>query len=116
LQRLFDYLDRSIVIGQQFQPFPTCLVAVMTLELAANETFRAAAKGAFSRWLDDLERLMAEAIAASPRAKSLEARSLAEFFLATLEGSLILARAREDRTVLERNVTSFKNHLRRLLS
>jgi hypothetical protein len=113
---VFDYLDRSIVIGQQFQPFPTCLVAVMTLELAANNTFRTAAKEAFTRWLDDLERLMSDAIAASPGAKNLDARSLAELFLATLEGSLILARAREDRTVIERNVTSFKNHLRHLLS
>ncbi len=116
VQRVFDYLDRVVVIVESLQPFPTCLVGVLTLEMAAAiPAFRAAAQSSFDQWLGDVEHLIGDALAASKK-PHLNAQGIAEFFVATLEGSLILARAREDRTIIERNVGAFKSYLRAALA
>jgi TetR/AcrR family transcriptional regulator, transcriptional repressor for nem operon len=109
VRRVFEYLDRTIRIGSQIKPYPTCLVAVMTLELSASGSIHAAARESFTRWLGDLEKLISEA--ASARSIDLDARSTAEFFLSTLEGSLMLARACEDTGIIDRSVDAFKSYL-----
>lgn len=114
--RVFDYLDQVVEVGRQMQPMPTCLVAILTLELgAAHPKFQRAAHAAFTRWLDYVEKLFADAFAAVARPPEPSARDLAEYFLANLEGSLILARARGDRDVIVRNMDRFRDHLRMLL-
>ena len=114
-QRLLDYLDRAMLVGDSVPPYPTCLLAVLTLELAAaNPTFRSASHKAFGRWLDDVEKLINEAAIASK--KDLKPRELAELFVATLEGSLIMARARGDHAIIEKNVASFREYMRLALS
>lgn len=105
VERLFAYVDRVMEVGGSVQPFPSCLVGLLTLELgAAHSEFRAAANEAFGRWLDQLEALIADA---SPK---VNAREIAELFLATLQGALILARARGDATVIETSLEAFKRY------
>ena len=107
LKRILDCVD--------LEPFPTCLLAVLTLELGSDDqVFRNAARSAYERVLDSVEALMTEALATEPNGHN--PRALAELYLATMEGSLILARAKEDRTIIENNIAAFKKYLYHLKS
>jgi TetR/AcrR family transcriptional repressor of nem operon len=113
--RLFAYIDGMIEYGRTTLPYPTCLVSLLTLEMGNHPPFRAAAEATFGRWLDQLEPLFDGAIRASKADLPMTARDLAEYFLATTEGSLILARARNDRTVVEQTLAMFRDQLSGIL-
>jgi AcrR family transcriptional regulator len=94
------------------QPSPACLVAILTLELGADDVgLRDAAKQSFERVLDCLTSLMTEVVAQSPK-KDLDPRAAAELYLATIEGALILARARGDISIVRSQINAFKSYLK----
>jgi TetR/AcrR family transcriptional repressor of lmrAB and yxaGH operons len=69
-----------------------CALATVTLETAAvDERLAAACRTGFDSWIDPLRRRLAAAGVPEP-----DAAELATLILATLEGGLILARARRD--------------------
>jgi TetR/AcrR family transcriptional regulator, lmrAB and yxaGH operons repressor len=73
-----------------------CPIATVTLEATSgSQTMRDAAASAFRSWLEPLERRL---LAAGFGAKAAERRAL--LVLASIEGALILARARRDLTPL----------------
>jgi TetR/AcrR family transcriptional repressor of nem operon len=95
------------------QPSPACLVAVLTLELGSDDlSLREAARGAFERVLDCLEAVMNEVITVSPPKQDLKPRELAELYLATIEGALILARARGDSSIVRSHIHAFSSYLK----
>ena len=94
------------------QPSPACLVAILTLELGADDVgLRDAAKQSFERVLDCLTSLMTEVVAQYPH-KELNPRATAELYLATIEGALILARARGDISIVRSQINAFKSYLK----
>ena len=111
---------RRIVDSLESQPFPTCLLAVLTLELGSDDqTFRNAANTAYERVLVSVEGLINEALHSGVNGDGVNGknpRALAELFMATMEGSLILARAKEDRAIIENNITAFESYLRSSLT
>lgn len=116
VRRVFDYLDSVVRVADGMEETPSCLVAILTLELgAAHPKFREAANAVFTRWILFLGTLLEEAFAAVSRTPEPSAQDLAEYLVATLEGSLILARAQDDRAVIARSVDRFRDHLRLLL-
>lgn len=75
-----------------------CPVATVTLEMASrSDAIRDACNAAFSSWIDATAARLRED--GSPPA---EAKELAEWAIATLEGALLLARASRDETIITR--------------
>jgi TetR/AcrR family transcriptional repressor of lmrAB and yxaGH operons len=75
-----------------------CPVATVTLEMASrSEAIREACNDAFASWID----ATADRLRADGR-KPAEARELAQWAIATLEGALLLARASRDETIITR--------------
>lgn len=115
IERVFEYVDALGDIAHRQDRKPACLLAIETMELGAvDEAFRVRCAGHFERWVENLEGLIGAALAAAGNTTA--ARPLAEHLIALFEGSLILARARGDATIIQTNVAQFRRHLATLVA
>jgi TetR/AcrR family transcriptional regulator, transcriptional repressor for nem operon len=112
LRRLHAYLDLMIALARDPDIPKSCLFGNFSQEVApTNERLRAACSSGFAGWADQIAADLDEAQALYPPAAPFESRELAEHFIAIYEGSLILAKARGEGTVLERNIEHFRRYI-----
>lgn len=96
-----DYLGMQARILEESDYRLGCPIATVTLEMAGeSEEIRQAADAAFVSWTT----LFADALVKHGR-RPAEARRLAEHVIATVEGALLLARARRSTTPLRNAAT-----------
>ena len=90
-----------------------CILGRFTQELSeTHPRIRAQCAGQFGRWIDSIAADLEEA-SQRRNIRDVDARSLAEYTLATFEGALILARAGGDGAVVRRALAHTRNHLER---
>ncbi|MCA9262784.1 MAG: TetR/AcrR family transcriptional regulator [Planctomycetales bacterium] len=113
VQRLMLYLDWfAQFIGSPDAP-PGCLLGTLALELSdTHEAIRTIASQCFAGWIGELANMIQAAMGDDEPARS---RELAEHFVSSLEGGLLLAKTREDKSVVARNVVHFRHYLESLL-
>ena len=69
----------------------------------------------FERWIKFLKKDLDEAKAKyKPKAK-FETKGLAEYLISIIEGSGILAKAKKDKRIVERNLLYFKDYMENLI-
>lgn len=110
LDYLAGYLDFAIQSYQDPILRQGCMLAVFTMELAeSNEALFKIAATHFASWRKDLITILekVKTYTKSP----LEVDQWADFYIATLEGALLLAKANNDPMVITRSLTLYKSIL-----
>ena len=112
LKRVYGYIDFMIKMSNECAGSQGCLLGTFAQELSdTNPKIRSMCEQAFGQWTQMLRRDLQEAKAQyAPRA-SFDTKSLAEHFIAILEGSKILARTQQDARIVEKNLGHFRRYL-----
>ena len=114
LRKLFGYIDFIIAITTHPSK-AGCLLGVMVQEPGANNSsvLQACAE-AFSAWQDGITKMIEAAkLSYCPQAR-IDCSSLAQLFIATYEGAIIIAKARGDGTVINASLEHYKAYLSHL--
>lgn len=115
LQRVYGYVDFVIEISKDPKVPSSCLLGTFSQELSdTHPQIRSMCAQHFTEWADALRRDLNEAKAKYAPKTALDTQSLAQHFIAVVEGSLILAKAKQDRGILGKNLQHFKRYLKSL--
>jgi TetR/AcrR family transcriptional repressor of nem operon len=113
LDRVYTYIDRMIALSQDPSMSKGCLLGCFAQELSdTHPKIRAVCSEAFEAWAKQLGRELAAAKAAHKPRATFDPQDLAEHFIATLEGALILGKARGDMRVVGRALRHYRAYVR----
>jgi hypothetical protein len=92
-----------------------CLLGTFSQELAyTHPKLRSLCEQRFAEWATAIKHDLDEAkIKYAPKA-SIDTKSLAEYLIAVLQGSQILAKAKQDKRVFAHNLQHFKQYIKTL--
>jgi TetR/AcrR family transcriptional repressor of nem operon len=115
LERVYGYVDFVIEMCEDPATPNGCLVGIFSQELSdTHPKMRSLCADHFARWAAAFKEDLENAKAKRALGKAVDPQSLAEHFIAVFEGSLILARATQDRGVVRRNLLHFKRYVKSL--
>jgi TetR/AcrR family transcriptional repressor of nem operon len=115
LQRIYGYLDFAVEMYKNPEGQKGCLLGRFTQEL--SDTYpevRLLCAECFDEWARTFKRDLDETRTKYASRKSIDTQSLAEHFIAVLEGALIISKAKQDRQILEKSLWHFKQYLKSL--
>ena len=116
LQRLLGYADFTATLCQD-PVRDGCMVGLLSQEVSGTHpVIRQACAAAFDQWAGQLELMLEQAIRLHAPHAGLDARSLAEHFIAVFEGALILARARHSAAPVRDGLEHYRRYLTALLA
>ncbi|MEZ5336923.1 MAG: TetR/AcrR family transcriptional regulator [bacterium] len=114
VQRLQGCLDFFIAMFSDPTAYPSCLVGTTVQEVAeSNPTLRDAAQQCFVHAVEDLGGLIE--LAGRARGRELDGQALAGLWMATLQGSLLMAKASGDLSRIPANLRSQREYILGLL-
>src|SRR5262245_51191527 len=109
LQRVYGYLDFALQMYKKPEGQDSCLLGHFVQELSdTHPDIRSLCAERFGEWAGSFRRDLDEARAKYAARRSIDTQSLAEYFIAILEGSLIISRAKQDGRTLEKSLWHFK--------
>jgi TetR/AcrR family transcriptional repressor of nem operon len=113
LQRVLGYVDYLVEMSRRPEAGNGCLLGTFVQELSASHPkIRRACAACFAEQCADLTRDLEEAkVAHVPRARW-SPQTLAEHLVAILQGSVILAKAKQNPKVLQTSLEHFKEYLK----
>ena len=115
LQRVYGYVDRFIEMSTNPELPSGCLLGHFTQELSdTHPEIRSLCAQYFAEWAALLKHDLDEAKAKHAPRVSFDTQSVAEYFLAVMQGSRILATAKQDVKVFEQNLRHFKRYVKSL--
>lgn len=115
LERLYGWVDAVIEVSKSPTARKGCLLGNFAQELSdTHPKLRSQCAQRFSEWSNQLKKELDEARAKHLPGTRLDTQGLAEHLIAVLEGSLILAKAKQDMRVVEKNLLHFKRYLKAL--
>ena len=108
-----DHVSNTLMTIEE----PACLVAALTLEMAGvNPKFKAVCAEAFERMNAFAADVFDAALSAQGVTGGPSPRALADQFIASYQGALVLARAHGQRQVIEAVIGQFRAHFRTVLA
>jgi TetR/AcrR family transcriptional regulator, transcriptional repressor for nem operon len=114
LDRVFgrlDYVEESV--GGDGHVTKGCLIGMFAQELAfTNPEIRDICQNFFSRMVGDFSQDIAEAKSLHAPDAKFDPKALAQFYLAIVQGSLMLAKVAGGNEVLRDNIEQFRSHLK----
>ena len=112
LKRVYAYIDGAIALSQDPVMGKGCLLGLFAQELAdTNAAVRTACCEGFADWAAAFASELAAAKAVYAPKAAFRPVEVAEHFIAVMEGSLILGKARRDMRVMARNLRHFKAYV-----
>ena len=115
LQRVYGYVDRFIEMATNPEVPSGCLLGHFTQELSdTHPEIRSLCAQHFAEWAATFKQDLDEAKAKYAPKASFDTQSLAEYFIAVMQGSRILATAKQDARVFEQNLQHFKRYVKNL--
>lgn len=115
LERLYGWVDSAVEASKSPMAQKGCLLGNFAQELSdTHPKFRAQCARRFADWTDLLKKELDEAKAKYLPRSQLDTRGLAEHFIAIIQGSLILGKAKQDMKVVGKNLLHFKRYLHAL--
>lgn len=112
LQRLYGYIDFMIEVSKDPARRSGCLLGNFAQVLTdTHPKIRTQCTAHFSLWADMLKQEF-DAAKAVYKVKGLDTATLADHFIALFEGSLMLAKTRQDLDVIAGNLNHFRNYLK----
>jgi TetR/AcrR family transcriptional regulator, transcriptional repressor for nem operon len=116
IDRVIVLCDEMIQLARVQSAANGCLLATLSMETSIKESALAARCAQyFTLWCAMLEEQFQRALAEHPVSMPMSAEELAQFCISIFEGSLILARACQDVTVVERGLEQFKCYVVNLM-
>lgn len=115
LERVYGWIDFAIEMSKSPLAEKGCLLGNFAQELSdTHPTIRSQCARRFADWTDLLKQDLDKAKANCLPKSRLDTQGLAEHFIAVLEGSLILAKAKKEMGIVEKNLRHFKQYLKSL--
>ena len=114
LDRVYAYLD---CMGEMSKnpDLKGCLIGTFSQELSeTHPEIRELCSKSFEGMAQMFKKDMVAAKAKHAPKASFDAQSLADYFIAVAQGSLILMKAKKDRGVMQKNILHFRNYLKTL--
>lgn len=112
LDRIYSYIDCAIEISQNSEA-KGCLVGTFSQELSeSHPEMRKICGNLFTHMIEHFKKDIAEAKAQYIPKSPVRAEELAETFIALTQGAMILAKATDDRSVMERTLRHYRNYLK----
>jgi TetR/AcrR family transcriptional regulator, transcriptional repressor for nem operon len=115
LEQLGQFLE---IVADVFMNDPngcSCLAGSFSQELASqNPLFQAEIVSLFEEWKSQIKPSLEKAKATSTKAQALNTDSLADYIIALVEGTLILALARQDKRLIAQQLQMLQAHLQTL--
>lgn len=116
LQRLYGYIDFMIEVSKDPARRSGCLLGNFAQVLTDTyPEIRTQCAAHFRLWADMLKQEL-DAAKAAYKVKGLDTGTLADHFIALFEGSLMLAKTRQDLDVVANNLFHFKNYLKSIFA
>ena len=110
VEKVLASIDFMIEIFKNPDVHKSCLAGTTVQEVSeTNPVLRDAAQACFVQGQAYFQSLLDDACRS--RKRSLDTASLAEHWMSTIQGSLLLTKASRDPTVIGRNLTHFKTYL-----
>lgn len=114
-QKVLGYMDFYLSVFNNPQMLRSCLAGTVAQEVAdTNPSLRDGANVCFLNAGRRFQALLDDAFVAA--AKPVDTASLAQFWMAALQGSLILSKASQDASVIRRNLLHARQYIAGLLS
>jgi TetR/AcrR family transcriptional repressor of nem operon len=111
LDRVLAFVDAAVQMSKE-PGAKGCLVGTFAQEVSTTHPeLRQACAKSFGRFVEAIARDLREAKALHAPKAAVEPEELAEYLLALAQGSLLLMKAKRDRTVVERNLALFRCQL-----
>ena len=115
LKKLYGFLDSFADRARDPQITKSCLIGNFSQELSATYPgIRTLCDRKFSMFADMLKQIFDEAKQRYAPRLRIDTRSLAEHFIAIFQGALILAKAKQDTKVIEKNIRHFRQYVETL--
>ncbi len=115
LDRVYGYVDLVIEMSQSNIAQQGCLLGNFAMELSdTHEDMRVTCANFFMKWTESFQADLDQAKAQEAPEANFDTLSLAEHFIAVLEGAFILAKSRRDMKVVKESLLHFKGYLRSL--
>jgi len=115
LQQAYGYVDFMIRMSKNAVSENSCLLGNFAQELSdTHPEIRSLCAQHFARWAKPFKETLDEAKTKYAAKAAFDTQSLAEHFIAVLEGSIILAKATQDKSMIEKNLQHFKQYLKAL--
>ena len=115
LKRVFGFLDFMLGIARNRAIPKSCLIGNFSQELSGTHPeIRSLCEGYFSQWSEVLKKDLDEAKRRYKPKASFDSLSLADHFISAMEGSLILAKAKQETKVIEESIIHLKQYLKSL--
>ncbi len=112
LARLHGYLDLFVALAREPRIEKSCLFGNFAQEIAATHPrLRKTCAQGFARWRDQIASELEATKKVHRPSVDFDSGSVADHFIAIYEGSLILAKARNDPRAIERGVEHFRRYL-----
>ncbi len=113
VERLMTYLAGVTRLAAAGTGPQGCLLGALSLELSSTHPeIRTQIDGYFDLWAASLTELIRDALGDRDDQR---ARSLADHFIATLEGSLLLAGSKQDLSIVESGICHFRDYVAQLI-
>ena len=113
LKRVLLYLDWAAGAADVSEGPKGCLLGTLALELSdTHPDVRQKAAAHFERWASGIAALIQAALGDDDPTR---AHGLANHFIASIEGSLLLAKAKQDPSIVRANVDHFRRYLQQLV-
>ncbi len=115
LERVYAHINLALENARAADGGQGCLLGVMAQELSdSRPEIRSLCEKGFKEWAGMFAKDLQAAKAKYAPKSGLRPESLAEHFIAVIEGSLILAKTKQDKKVMERNLMHFRDYIRSL--
>ena len=113
LQRIYGYLDFIMEMMKNPEVQVGCLLGTFSQELSDTRPgIRSQCAQHFAQWAEALGQDLEKAKEKHRPRPPFSSQDLAEHLIAVIEGSLILAKANQDREIVGRNLKHFKQYLK----
>lgn len=117
LARVYAYVDTLIKLSKECAGSQGCLLGTFAQELSdTHPEIRALCEQAFGQWAQALRTDLDEAKLRHAPSASFDTKSVAEYLIAVLEGSKILARTQQNAGIVEQNLLHFRRYVDMLFS
>lgn len=115
LQRLYGYVERFIEMSRKPEFSSSCLLGNFTVELSeTHPAIGSLCARFFKEWTAAVKQDLDQAKAQYAPKATFDTQSVAEYLIALVQGTKILAKAKQDNGVFEQNLHHFKGYLKSL--
>ena len=112
LKRVCGFIDFFVALSKDRSVEQRCLLGNFAQELSdTHPDIRNVCAKCFTEWAEDLKKDLDATKEKYLPKKHLDTKSVAEYIVATMEGSLLLAKAHQDRSINTKNLKHLKRYI-----